>query len=96
MNFQVPAQERTVKAGKAAPAPGKTLRIRTLEVETGSGVDTAPDLLRPSYGSIRLASLFLTLPTRAFTGQQVISSDGNGASRWSRPHPVLLLFDFST
>ena len=32
-------------------------------------------------GSIRLASLFLTLPTLALTGQQVISSDGNDASR---------------
>src|SRR5947209_10529195 len=30
---------------------------------------------------IRLASLFLTLPTRAFTGQQIIPSDGKGASR---------------
>ena len=27
-------------------------------------------------GSIRLGSLFLTLPTRVLTGQQVISSDG--------------------
>ena len=32
-------------------------------------------------GSIRLASLFLTLPTRALTGQHIISSDGYGASR---------------
>jgi hypothetical protein len=32
-------------------------------------------------GSIRLASLFLTLPTLALTGQQVISSDGNDTSR---------------
>jgi len=31
-------------------------------------------------GSISVASLFLTFPTRALTGQQVISSDGNGAS----------------
>ena len=30
---------------------------------------------------MRLESLFLTFPTRALTGQQVISSDGNGASR---------------
>jgi hypothetical protein len=27
-------------------------------------------------GSIRLGSLFLTLPTRALTGQPIISSDG--------------------
>jgi hypothetical protein len=27
-------------------------------------------------GSIRLGSLFLTLPTRALTGQQTISSEG--------------------
>jgi hypothetical protein len=27
-------------------------------------------------GSIRLGSLFLTLPTRALIGQQIISSDG--------------------
>jgi hypothetical protein len=32
-------------------------------------------------GLIRLASLFLTLPTRALTGQQVISSEGNDESR---------------
>jgi hypothetical protein len=29
-----------------------------------------------AIGSIRLASLFLTLPTRALTGQQIISSEG--------------------
>jgi hypothetical protein len=37
----------------------------------------------PGYAairSIRLGSLFLTFPTRALTGQQIISSDGNGAS----------------
>jgi len=34
-----------------------------------------------SSGSIRLASLFLTLPTRALTSQQVIPSDGYGARR---------------
>ena len=34
-----------------------------------------------AIGSIRLASLFLTFPTRALTGQQVISSEGNGLSR---------------
>jgi hypothetical protein len=27
-------------------------------------------------GSIRLGSLFLTLPTRALTGQQIMSSEG--------------------
>src|SRR6516162_11834173 len=31
-------------------------------------------------GSIRLGSLFLTLPTRVLTGQQIISSEGYGAS----------------
>lgn len=30
---------------------------------------------------MRLASLFLTLPTRAFTGQQIMPSEGKGASR---------------
>src|SRR5262252_7690844 len=34
-----------------------------------------------AIGSIRLGSLFLTLPTRTLTGQHVISSDGKGASR---------------
>jgi len=34
-----------------------------------------------AIGSIRLASLFFMLPTRALTGWQVISTDGNGASR---------------
>jgi hypothetical protein len=29
-----------------------------------------------AIGSIRLASLFLTLPTRTLTGQHIISSDG--------------------
>jgi hypothetical protein len=31
-------------------------------------------------GSMRLESLFLTLPTRALTGQQIMSSEGQGAS----------------
>ena len=31
-------------------------------------------------GSISDGSLFLTLPTRALTGQQIISSEGYGAS----------------
>ena len=31
---------------------------------------------RTDIGSIRLGSLFLTLPTRVLTGQHVISSDG--------------------
>src|SRR5215472_8038469 len=35
----------------------------------------------PATGSTRLGSLFLTLPTRALTGQQVIASDGHGARR---------------
>ena len=30
----------------------------------------------PVIGSIRLASLFLTFPIRALTGEQVIASDG--------------------
>ena len=34
--------------------------------------------------AIKLASLFLTLPTRALTGQQVIASDGQGAGRYLR------------
>src|SRR5215472_1924961 len=34
-----------------------------------------------AIGSIRLGSLFLTLPTRVLTGQQVIASDGYGARR---------------
>src|SRR5215475_3179271 len=34
-----------------------------------------------AIGSIRLGSLFLTLPTRALTGQHVICSDGYGARR---------------
>jgi hypothetical protein len=34
----------------------------------------------PATGSMRLRSLFLTLPTRALTGQQIISSEGQGAS----------------
>jgi hypothetical protein len=29
-----------------------------------------------AIGSIRLGSLFLTLPTRALTGQHIIASDG--------------------
>ena len=29
----------------------------------------------PAIGSVRLGSLFLTLPTRALTGQQIISSE---------------------
>jgi hypothetical protein len=29
-----------------------------------------------AIGSIKLGSLFLTLPTRALTGQQIISSEG--------------------
>jgi hypothetical protein len=32
-------------------------------------------------GSIKLGSLFFTLPTRVLTGQQVISSEGWGASK---------------
>ena len=32
-----------------------------------------------AIGSIKLESLFLTLPTRGLTGQHVIASDGNGA-----------------
>jgi hypothetical protein len=32
-------------------------------------------------GSIKLGSLFLTLPTRLLTGQHVIASDGYGARR---------------
>jgi hypothetical protein len=35
----------------------------------------------PAMGSIRLASLFRTFPTRALTGQQVIFSAGYGASK---------------
>jgi hypothetical protein len=42
-------------------------------------------LARTAYaaaiGSIRLGSLFLTLPTRTLTGQQVIASEGKGARR---------------
>jgi hypothetical protein len=34
----------------------------------------------PAIGSVRLGSLFLTLPTRALTRQQIISSRGQGAS----------------
>jgi hypothetical protein len=34
----------------------------------------------PAIGSVRLGSLFLTLPTRALTGQQIISSEGQRAS----------------
>jgi hypothetical protein len=37
-------------------------------------------LAAPVIGSIRLGSLFRTLPTRALTGQHVISSVGCGAS----------------
>src|SRR5438128_2236033 len=37
------------------------------------------DHVTPATGSIKLGSLFLTLPTRALTGQQVISPDGYGA-----------------
>jgi hypothetical protein len=36
----------------------------------------ASDDAAPEIGSITAGSLFLTLPTRALTGQQVISSDG--------------------
>src|SRR5262252_2074791 len=32
-----------------------------------------------TIGSMRLGSLFLTLPTRALTGQQIICSEGYGA-----------------
>jgi len=32
-----------------------------------------------AIGSIKLGSLFLTLPTRVLTGPQVIPSDGQGA-----------------
>jgi hypothetical protein len=35
---------------------------------------------RSVIGSIKLGSLFLTLPTRGLTGQQIISSEGYGAS----------------
>jgi hypothetical protein len=37
--------------------------------------------LHAAIGSIRLGSLFLRFPTRVLTGQHVISSEGNGASR---------------
>jgi len=36
--------------------------------------------MTPAIGSMRLGSLFLTLPTRALTGQQIMSSGGQGAS----------------
>jgi hypothetical protein len=32
----------------------------------------------PATGSMRLGSLFVTLPTRPLTGQQIISSEGQG------------------
>src|SRR5208337_3465311 len=35
-----------------------------------------PNRLQAATGSIRLGSLFLTLPTRALTGQQIIPLDG--------------------
>jgi hypothetical protein len=35
---------------------------------------------KPAIGSMRLGSLFLTLPTRMLAGQQIISSEGQGAS----------------
>src|SRR5271166_3142219 len=63
--------------GKAPPFHGahgsRTLRRR------GSLRYKYP--LQAAIGSIRLGSLFLTFPTLVLTGQHVISSDGNGASR---------------
>ena len=38
--------------------------------------ERSEQLHQTEIGSIRLGSLFLTLPTRVLTGQQVISSDG--------------------
>jgi hypothetical protein len=40
----------------------------------------------PATGSMRLGSLFLTLPTRALTGQQIISSEGSGQQRLELRH----------
>jgi hypothetical protein len=44
-----------------------------VEVDRISG---KPGVYDAAPGSMRLESLFLTLPTRALTGQQIISSEG--------------------
>src|SRR6516164_2846779 len=54
------------------PASGAATRLQSSSV--GSAYSAA-------IGSIRLGSLFLTLPTRVLTGQLVISSAGQGASK---------------
>jgi hypothetical protein len=53
-----------LKQGKAALTAGSTIYAQE------------PLSDRAATGSIRLESLFLTLPTRALTGQQIMSSAG--------------------
>jgi hypothetical protein len=47
---------------------------RSLHVEMWIG--TPPRDYAAAIGSIRLGSLFLTLPTRVLTGQEIMSSEG--------------------
>jgi hypothetical protein len=42
----------------------------------GPRPSNGPGYLLRAIGSIRLGSLFLTLPTRALIGQHIIASDG--------------------
>jgi hypothetical protein len=48
-------------------------------VELKSLAPRCRDYAASATGSIKLGSLFLTLPTRVLTGQQIISSEGVGS-----------------
>ena len=47
---------------------------------------------KPAIGSMRLGSLFLTLPTRMITGQQIISSEGGKGEQRLEAAAVRRLF----
>src|SRR5262249_55169381 len=65
------------RAAEGVPKKKKSTTLRRLPPAPPATMD---------IGSIRLASLFLTLLTRWLTGQHVISSDGYGLSMpFSRP-----------
>src|ERR1700726_316664 len=66
--------------GRISSRCAVALSVRNLFPAWRAVVNRERNYTTPAIGSMRLGSLFLTLPTRALTGQQIMSSDGYGTS----------------
>jgi transposase len=67
-------ERRAVRQQRTKPL-AETLRA-WLEKTLAQVAGGSSNYTKPAIGSMRLGSLFLTLPTRALTGQQIVSSEG--------------------